>query len=257
MIDGLVSIIMPAWNCAQFIAESIQSVCNQTYPHWELLIVDDCSTDDTFEVIRPFLEDTRIRYFKNEKNSRAAYSRNRGVREAQGEWIAFLDSDDLWVPEKLEKQLAFMHENGYTFSYHSFVKMDEAGQPLHVRVSGPACVDKRLIYRYDYIGQLTMMYSAKAFGLVQVNVISRNEDYGFRLQLFRQPGAECHFLNEDLAIYRLRKQSLSHVQFSKQLKSHYDVFRTCDGQSVPASLWYTAWNMFFGLMKKLRYEKKF
>ncbi|MBR4727009.1 MAG: glycosyltransferase family 2 protein [Clostridia bacterium] len=257
MKDGLVSIIMPAWNSAQFIAESIQCVINQTYPHWELLIVDDCSTDDTYEVIRPFLEDARIRYFKNEKNMRAAYSRNRGVREAEGEWIAFLDSDDLWLPEKLEKQLAFMRENGYTFSYHGFVKMDEAGQPLHVHVSGPDCVDKRLIYRYDYIGQLTMMYSAKAFGVVQVNCISRNEDYGFRLQLFKQPGAQCHFMKDELAVYRLRKQSLSHVQFSKQLKSHYDVFRVCDEQSVLASIWFTAWNMFFGLMKKLRYEKKY
>ena len=105
MIDGLVSIIMPSWNTAKFIGESIESVMNQTYSNWELLIVDDCSTDNTADVVEPFLSDSRIKYYQNEKNSGAALTRNRAMREAQGEWIAFLDSDDLWMPEKLEKQI--------------------------------------------------------------------------------------------------------------------------------------------------------
>ena len=115
MIDGLVSIIMPSCNTANFIAESIQSVINQTYKNWELLIVDDCSTDNTDEVVASF-KDKRIRYFKNKKNSGAALTRNKAMRKAQGEWIAFLDSDDLWMPEKLERQIDFMKKNGYTFS---------------------------------------------------------------------------------------------------------------------------------------------
>jgi teichuronic acid biosynthesis glycosyltransferase TuaG len=118
MVDGLVSIIMPSWNTGRFIAESIQSVLNQTYQDWELLIVDDCSTDNTDEIVAGF-NDKRIRYFKNEKNSGAAITRNRAIREARGEWIAFLDSDDLWSPEKLAKQLNFMNEHGYVFSYGS------------------------------------------------------------------------------------------------------------------------------------------
>ena len=101
----LVSIIMPSYGTAQFIAESIESVQAQSYSNWELLIVDDCSTDDTDEVVKPFLFDRRIRYFKNDKNSGAAVSRNRALREAKGRWVAFLDSDDLWMPEKLEKQI--------------------------------------------------------------------------------------------------------------------------------------------------------
>lgn len=117
MMDNLVSIIMPSWNTAQFIAESIQSVINQTYKNWELLIVDDCSTDDTDNIVEPFLTDARIKYFKNEKNSGAALTRNRAMREAKGEWIAFLDSDDLWMPEKLEKQIRFMNEHNYTLSF--------------------------------------------------------------------------------------------------------------------------------------------
>ena len=103
MKDGLVSVIMPSWNTGRFIAESIQSVINQTYHNWELIIVDDCSTDNTDEVVMSF-SDSRIKYLKNEKNLGAAFSRNRAMREARGEWLAFLDSDDLWRKNKLEKQ---------------------------------------------------------------------------------------------------------------------------------------------------------
>lgn len=127
MMDNLVSIIMPSWNTAQFIAESIQSVINQTYKNWELLIVDDCSTDDTDNIVEPFLTDARIKYFKNEKNSGAALTRNRAMREAKGEWIAFLDSDDLWMPEKLEKQIRFMNEHNYTLSFTEYEKIDGGG----------------------------------------------------------------------------------------------------------------------------------
>lgn len=107
MEKGLVSVIMPSWNTGMYIAESIRSVIDQTYENWELIIVDDCSTDDTDEIVGTFT-DKRIKYLKNEKNSGAALTRNRALREAKGEWIAFLDSDDLWKPEKIEHQLEFM-----------------------------------------------------------------------------------------------------------------------------------------------------
>ena len=180
MIDNLVSIIMPSWNTGKFIAESIQCVVDQTYSNWELLIVDDCSTDNTDEVVKPFLNDTRIKYFKNEKNSGAALTRNRAMREAQGEWIAFLDSDDLWTADKLEKQVAFMKENGYSLSYTEYEKIDEEGKPLNIYVSGPRVVNKRKMYNYDYIGQLTMMYSVKHYGLIQCTLDDK-------LTLYRLP----------------------------------------------------------------------
>lgn len=254
MIEGLVSIIMPSWNTGRFISDSIRSVVEQTYQNWELLLVDDCSTDDSDVVIRPFLEDKRIRYFKNEMNSGAALSRNRALREANGEWIAFLDSDDLWSPKKLETQIAFMRENGYDFSYHGYEKIDEDGCPLHVFVSGPSSVNKRKIYNYDYIGQLTMMYSAKQFGLIQIKDIRKNNDYAIRLQLFKKPGAACYYLPENLAQYRVRKQSISHDKLSKKLKSHYDLFHVCDAKPTIPAFWFAGWNMFFGVLKKIRYE---
>ena len=257
MVDGLVSIIMPSWNTARFIAESIQCVIDQTYQNWELIIVDDCSTDNTDEVVTPFLSDIRIKYLHNKHNSGAALTRNYAMREAQGEWIAFLDSDDLWMPEKLEKQVSFMNQNGYILSYTEYEKIDEENKPLNIYVSGPDVVDKRKMYNYDYIGQLTMMYSAKHFGLIQIKDIKKNNDYAIRLQLYKHPGTEAHLLRENLAKYRIRKKSISHDKLSKKLKSHYDLFRKCDEKSVPVALWFACWNMWFGLLKKKEYENHF
>lgn len=252
MIDGLVSIIMPSWNTGKFIAESIESVLAQTYKNWELLIVDDCSTDNTDEVVASF-KDTRIKYFKNEKNSGAALTRNRAMREAQGEWIAFLDSDDLWAPNKLEKQLRFMNDNGYVFSYHDFVKIDEESKPLNVYVTGPNVVTKQGMYNYGYPGCLTFMYSAKAMGLIQIKDIKKNNDYAILLKLCKK--ADCYLLNENLAQYRIRKKSISHDKITKKLKSHYDLFHFCDEQPAPIAFWYACWNMWYGVLKKMNFEK--
>ena len=124
MAEDLVSIIMPTYKCGQFIERSIKSVQTQTYQNWELIIVDDCSKDNTDEVVGKYLSDARIKYIKNEKNSGAAVSRNRALKEAKGRWIAFLDSDDLWEAEKLENQIAFMKENDYHFSYTAYEEIE-------------------------------------------------------------------------------------------------------------------------------------
>ena len=255
MIDGLVSIIMPSWNTERFIAKSIQSVIDQTYINWELIIVDDCSTDNTDEVVKPFLDDARIKYFKNEKNSGAALTRNKAMRAASGEWIAFLDSDDLWVPKKLEHQIKFMEEKGYVLSYTEYEKIDEDDKPLNVYVTGPTLVNKRKMYNYDYIGQLTMMYNAKHFGLIQIKDIKKNNDYAIRLQLFKEANTEAYLLKENLAKYRVRKKSISHDKLSKKLRSHYDLFHYCDEKNVVEAMWYVCWNMFFGALKKRKYER--
>lgn len=254
MIDGLVSIIMPSWNTGRFIAESIESVLAQTYKNWELLIVDDCSTDNTDEVVARF-KDIRIKYFKNEQNSGAALTRNRAMCEAQGEWIAFLDSDDLWAPDKLEKQLKFMNDNGYVFSYHDFVKIDEESNPLNVYVTGPDVVTKQGMYNYGYPGCLTFMYSAKTMGLIQIKDIKKNNDYAILLMLCKK--ADCYLLNENLAQYRIRKKSISHDKITKKLKSHYDLFHFCDEQPAPIAFWYACWNMWYGVLKKIKYEKSY
>lgn len=253
MIDGLVSIIMPSWNTGKFIAESIQSVINQTYENWELIIVDDCSTDNTADVVKSF-QDSRIKYFKNEKNSGAAVTRNRAIRVAQGEWIAFLDSDDLWDPLKLEHQIEFMRKNSLSFSYHEYIKIDEDSKPLNIYVSGPSIVTKRKMYNYGYPGCLTFMYSAKKMGIIQIKDIKKNNDYAILLKLCKK--ANCYLLKENLAKYRIRKKSISHDKLSKKLKSHYDLFHLCDEKIALVAFWYACWNMFYGVLKKKKYEKR-
>ena len=120
-MNDLVSIVMPSYNTGKFIKKSIESVIDQTYENWELIIVDDCSDDDTDAVVTSF-NDKRIRYLKNEVTCGAAISRNRALRKARGKWIAFLDSDDLWMPEKLKKQILFMEKNNYSFSYTNYME---------------------------------------------------------------------------------------------------------------------------------------
>ena len=252
-MNELVSIIMPSYNTAKYIAESIRSVLAQTYEKWELLIVDDCSTDNTDEIVKPFLADERIRYFKNEINSGAAISRNKALREAKGKWIAFLDSDDLWLPEKLERQISFMTANDYKFSYTDYEKIDEESESLHVLVGGPNNVTKKVMYRYCYIGCLTVMYDSEFMGTIQIKDIKKNNDYAMWLQLCKK--ANCYLLPENLAKYRIRKKSISHDKLSKKLKSHYDLFHYCDEKPAVVAFWLACWNMFWGVLKKKKYEK--
>lgn len=251
--DGLVSIVMPSWNTARFIGKSIESVLCQTYTNWELIIVDDCSSDNTDEIVAEYT-DGRIRYIKNETNSGAALTRNRAIREARGEWIAFLDSDDLWEPQKLEKQIEFMKQKGYVFSYHEYVKIDEDDAPLNIYVSGPEVVTRQGMYNYGYPGCLTFMYSARFFGRIQIKDIKKNNDYAMLLKLCKK--ADCYLLKENLAQYRIRKKSISHDKLRRKLKSHFDLFHKCDGRNAITALWYACWNMYYGVQKKRRYEKR-
>ena len=244
---------MPSWNTAKYIAESITSVLNQTYDNWELLIVDDNSTDDTEAIVKQF-KDKRIKYFKNKKNSGAAFSRNFALREAKGEWIAFLDSDDLWTPDKLEKQIAFMKENNYDCSYHEYEKIDEQSKPLNTHVSGPEIVTRRKMYNYGYPGCLTIMYNAGKMGPVQIKDIKKNNDYAILLILCKK--ANFYLLKENLAKYRVRKKSISHDKIWKKLKSHYDLFHYCDEKPEPIAVFYALGNLAFGVRKKLKYEKR-
>ena len=252
-MEDLVSIIMPSYNTARYIRDSIQSVLDQTYENWELIIVDDCSTDNTDEVVNSF-QDDRIRFFKNDSNYGAALTRNKALREAKGEWIAFLDSDDLWEPTKLEEMLLFMKQNNYVFAYHEFEKIDENSDSLNILVSGPKVVTKRKMYHYDYIGCLTFMYSYKFFGLIQIKDIKKNNDYAILLKLCKR--ANCYLLEKNLAKYRIRKKSISHDRLVKKLKSHYDLFKECNEESVLQAFWHACWNMWYGLWKKIKYETR-
>lgn len=253
-MNELVSIIMPSYNTANYIEASIESVRHQTYENWELIIVDDCSTDNTDEVVRPFLADRRIHYLKNEKNSGAAISRNRALREAKGKWIAFLDSDDLWLPEKLEKQVSFMELNGYHFSYTNYEEINMSGEKTGVCVTGPKRITKTGMFNYCWPGCLTVMYDAEVVGLIQIADIKKNNDYAMWLKVCRK--ADCYLLDECLAQYRKgRTGSVSSHSFRTMIGWHYKLFREAEGFGVACSAWHTMKNLVFGFYKKQMYKK--
>lgn len=254
-MNELVSIIMPSYNTANYIEASIESVRHQTYENWELIIVDDCSTDNTDEVVRPFLTDGRIRYLKNEQNSGAAISRNRALREAKGKWIAFLDSDDLWLPEKLEKQVAFMEQNGYHFSYTNYEEINMAGEKTGVRVTGPKRITKTGMFNYCWPGCLTVMYDAEAVGLIQIADIKKNNDYAMWLKVCRK--ADCYLLDECLAQYRKgRAGSVSTHGIRTMIGWHYKLFHNVENQNVLKSVINTGRNLVFGFYKKKKYVER-
>lgn len=254
-MDDLVSIIMPSFNTGKYITETIESVLVQSYKNWELIIVDDCSSDNTDEIISTYLSDDRIHYLKNEKNSGAAFSRNTALREANGKWIAFLDSDDLWMPEKLEKQLSFMKSNGYFFSYTDYEEIDVNGKQTGVIVTGPRKVTKTGMYNYCWPGCLTVMYDANEIGLIQIENIKKNNDYAMWLKVCHK--ADCYLLDECLAQYRKgRVGSVSTHSIKTMIGWHYKLFREAEQQSVVQSVVNTGRNLIFGFYKKHKYVER-
>lgn len=248
---------MPNYNCEKFIDETIRSVLSQTYTNWELLIVDDCSTDRSVEKISGYCKkDERIKLFINAQNNGAAASRNWALREAKGKWIAFLDSDDLWLSQKLEKQILFMESNHFDFSFTKYRQIDEESVPLGNVVVGPKKISKRrLRYCCCYLGCLTVMYDAEKVGTVQIaeTLRKRNDD---AMWLKVRKFADAYYLNELLAEYRVRKGSISHQGKLELVKHHYRLYRIGEGMSAFRSCFYMIKNIIRVFWKKAKYVKK-
>ena len=252
----LVSIIMPTYKCGRFIAESIKSVQAQTYKNWELIIVDDCSGDDTIEIVQGFIkDDNRIILYRNSSNSGAAISRNVALKEARGKWVAFLDSDDLWEPTKLEKQIQFMEDNDYAFTYHEYVEIDEDDNELGIRVSGKEHVGKVDMFSCCWPGCLSVMYDASKIGLIQINDIKKNNDTAMWLKVIKK--VDCHLLPEVLGKYRRRANSITPKPIWKRIWAHYPLFRVAEGMNPVFATFWVIMNVFGNAYKKFRYVKKY
>ena len=252
-MNELVSIIMPSYNTGKYIADSIQSVLNQTYQNWELIIVDDCSTDNTDQIIESFLKDNRIRYLKNKTNSGAAISRNYALREARGKWIAFLDSDDLWDAEKLEKQIDFMRRNGYAFTFTDY-RIQLNGTWLPYIYTAPNIVTRRKMYDYCYFSTITVMYDAEKVGLIQIENLRKNNDYAMWLQIIEK--SDAYRLPECLSSYIKHEDSISGGSKFKLIKWHYRLFREGLHKNTMVSVILTVNNLFHGVIKKIKYKEK-
>lgn len=250
-MKDLVSIIMPSYNTAKYISDSIKSIQSQTYENWELIIVDDRSTDNSVEVIRSF-NDPRIRLLQNDKNSGAALSRNYALREARGKWVAFLDSDDVWVPEKLEKQIAFMKANDYSFTFTDY-RICLNGEWLPYVNTGPNVVSKRKMYDYCYFSTITVMYDRDKIGLIQVSNLRKNNDYAMWLHAIEKSNA--YRLPECLSFYIKHDGSISSGSKFQLIKWHYRLFRQELGASSVFSALLTLNNLVHGVWKKMRYKQ--
>ena len=216
-MNELVSIIMPSYNTAKYIRDSIDSILAQTYQSWELIIIDDCSPDNSNEIIESYHE-PRIKLLKNEKNSGAALSRNYGLREAKGRYIAFIDSDDTWVPEKLEKQVKFIKENEYAFIYSDYRICNNEIWENVIRTA-PNKVNKRKIYHYCYFSTITVMYDREKVGLIQIEDLKKNNDYAMWIQALSK--VDAYRLPECLSYYIKHDNSVSSGNKLKLIKYHY------------------------------------
>ena len=252
----LVSVITPAFNSGRFVTETINSVLSQTYQNWELIIVDDGSTDETVRIVKSFQEkDNRIKLFENESNKGSAFSRNLALRNAKGKWIAFLDSDDLWMSDKLEKQIKYMEENDYHFSYTNYSEINADGEKNGIIVTGPKKVTKTGMFNYCWLGCLTVMYDAEYVGVIQIADIKKNNDYAMWLKVCRK--ADCYLLDENLALYRRgRIGSISTHSVKKLIGWHYKLYKEAEGQNSFISLFNVVRNLLFGFYKKKRYVKR-
>ena len=215
-INSTVSVITPTYNSAFFIEECIASVSSQTYENFEHIIIDDGSNDGTTDLVKQLAKnDERIRLIELGNNAGAAIARNKGIAEAKGRFIAFLDSDDLWVPEKLQKQIAFMTENEIAFCYANYIVIDEKGAFVERRT-----VASKLNYvdilKSCQIGCLTAIYDAKLLGKIYMPEIKKRQDFGLWLKILKKT-EYGYGINEELSKYRIRAGSLSSNKISAAL----------------------------------------
>ena len=221
----LVSVIMPAYNAERHIAESIGSVISQTYNNWELLITDDRSNDATQQIINEYaINDSRIKLFINEQNGGAGVARNNSIKQANGRFIAFLDADDQWLPEKLTTQISFMLKNNYAFTFTAYQKLES--ETLKGTVTPPQFTTYNKLLGSNVIGCLTAVYDSKELGKHYMPLIRKRQDMGLWLNILKQT-PKAYSIPDILALYRV-DSGMTQNKF-KILKWQWDLYRKVIG----------------------------
>lgn len=247
---GLVSIITPSYNCSQFIADTINSVKKQTYTNWELLITDDCSSDNSTEIVEQFASgDSRIKLLKLKENSGAGVARNNSIREARGRFIAFLDSDDAWMPEKLEKQLEFMIMKDCALSCTSYMTIDEDSNVTGI-VLAP---NKHTFFQNtcdDKVGFSTAIYDVEKIGKRFMPIIRKRQDWGLVMSILKDCKVS-YGMKQPLGYYRRGQNSLSKKKTSL-VKYNIAAYQSVLGWGYARSAFYL-WTIYVpcNLLKKL------
>lgn len=236
---------MPAYNSSKTIRDSIRSVCHQTYPNWELLIIDDCSEEDIESIVHEF-EDQRIHYYRLPSNQGVACVRNKGISEAQGQYLAFLDSDDLWHPRKLFNQVSFMQKYHYAFTYTWYRQFSGDIHHLGNLVKTKTAVDYKELLKGNDIGCLTVMIDrSQVHDIVMPS--QRHEDYITWLNILKR-GGKAYSLLKELAYYRKENGSLTSNKW-KSLIWTWQVYRKSQKLSLVSASFYMAYYIIRGMKK--------
>ena len=265
MNGDLVSIIMLSHNSAQYVEESVRSVMAQTYTNWELLFVDDNSKDNTITLMMDLKDEAKIRkedytFIDRIKVSQTvtergvSVNRNGALKEARGRWIAFLDVGDVWAPDKLEKQIKFMEENGYTFSYTKYGQMNNKSQNRGVVIGGKEHLTHKDFLKCCWPAYLTVMYDASKVGHIRGRIVKENNDYALWLKISDKH--DCHLLNENLATMRTPYGIFSRWLRTDKVKWRYECYRTEEDLGPVTSFFYTVRNGWYGIVKWMKYVKR-
>ena len=254
MKDALVSIITPVYNAEKFIRETIESVQNQTYTNWEMLLINDCSTDSSAEIIKEkAAEDSRIKYIELDKNSGAAITRNTGISKAQGRYIAFLDSDDIWKSDKLDKQLALIREKDIGFCFTSYRYVMQDGVPTNKVARAPEKIDYNGLLKNTIIGCSTVLIDREVMGDFRMTNIRRGQDTATWLQLLKRT-EYAYGIYEDLVWYRVVDGSLSHNKWNA-IKRTWNTYRNVEHLSLPKAMYVFVFYAYNALKKRIKNEK--
>ena len=231
----LISIIMPAFNAERFIAESIKSVLSQTNNNWELLIVDDCSQDNTVNVVKEYLEkDARIKLYSNDKSSGPALTRNNAINHASGRFMAFLDADDIWLPEKLELQIDIMLKKGYAFTYTDYHRFSENGTITGHRITTPNNLNYIQLLRNTAIATSTVILDVQKVGEIKMKQ-TYYDDFVCWLEIMKR-GHDAYRINEDLMEYRVTTSSVSRNKINSA-KQVWNTYRSVEKLGLFFSVW--------------------
>ncbi|MGD6778614.1 teichuronic acid biosynthesis protein TuaG [Sutcliffiella horikoshii] len=251
MSSPLVSIITPSYNAEKFIEETVKSVQDQSVTDWEMIIVDDCSSDSTRDILHRLAGlDSRIKVVLLKENGGAAVARNTALEHAKGRYIAFLDSDDQWKPNKLEKQLTFMKENNYAFTFTAYDLMNENGDLLNKTIGAPEKIDYKGLLKNTIIGCLTVILDKDQVGEVRMPNIRTRQDFALWLSVLRE-GHIAYGMSEPLSVYRLVEGSISSNKL-KTAKRNWYVYREIEKLSLPYASWCFVNYAFYALKKRVK-----
>jgi glycosyltransferase involved in cell wall biosynthesis len=255
METPLVSIITPSFNSEKFIAQTINSVQNQTYSNWEMIIVDDASTDATAQIIIDFLKnDSRLVFHRLSLNSGAGVARNKALDFAKGRFIAFLDADDLWKPEKLKKQVDFLQSNKVPFTFSFYDCINEEGKALNKTVTAPETLTYRQLFFCNFVGNLTGIYDVNYFGKIPISGLRKRQDWMVWLTILKNI-KKAKPVPESLAFYRIRKNSIS-ASKTDLLKHNFAVYRKFHGINLMGSVFCMLGFLFTQILIKPFYIRK-